>query len=253
MNTLITDDILLSALYCPLKGYLKFTGEKGTPSDYALFIDTRQREYLLSVQQWLQHRYTNGLHLRGATITKAELQHGADLILDARIETLRFSLRLHGLLKLPGISPLGPFYYVPLLFHEGQCIHTTQKQIVALWSLALGEVQGKLPERGMIVYGPTQKRVRVSLTTQFQATAGFLHELQQLPSRTAPPKLALNEYCQICEFRQRCTEQARQAKVRLRSTPKRHRRRTSQLRGRATNVTDNRCWTWNGNSSRSSG
>jgi predicted RecB family nuclease len=211
MNTLITEDILLSSFCCPLKGYLKFVGVKGTPSDYELFIDAAQREYILNAQRSLQQRYTNGLHLQGATIAKAELQHGVDLILDARIENPLFSLRLHGLLKVPGTSPLGPFYYVPILFHEGQCIHATQKQLLALWSLALGEVQRKLPERGTIVYGSTQKLVRVSLTAHLQTMSGFLHELEQLPTRTTPPKLVLNEHCQICEFRQRCAEQAMQA------------------------------------------
>jgi hypothetical protein len=49
MNSLITEDILLSSLHCSLKGYLKFSGEKGTLSDYELFIDTVQREVLSQV------------------------------------------------------------------------------------------------------------------------------------------------------------------------------------------------------------
>src|SRR5262249_28039974 len=49
---------------------------------------------------------------------------------------------------------------------------------------------------------------RVRLNADLRKSERLLREIKEMVSVEAPPRLFLNRHCQICEFRQRCHEQA---------------------------------------------
>lgn len=49
---------------------------------------------------------------------------------------------------------------------------------------------------------------RVRLNADLRKTERLLRDMKDMSGAESPPKLILTNHCQICEFRQRCHEQA---------------------------------------------
>ena len=84
-------------------------------------------------------------------------------ILDVTIEFGELSLCCDALKRVEGDSRLGGFHYAPLMVYEGGKIRPEHKRGLEVFSLALGEVQGKCPDFGFIVHGEEPKLHRVRL------------------------------------------------------------------------------------------
>ena len=93
-----------------------------------------------------------------------------------------------------------------MLFHEGQKVRKEQRLLLEVYGLLLSRLQGNAGQRNRLARQGVQGH---------EGTAGrglrkaerLLRELQYL--RVAvPPRLLLNDHCQVCEFRKRCHEQA---------------------------------------------
>src|SRR5262249_1800336 len=66
----------------------------------------------------------------------------------------------------------------------------------------------RTPDHGIIWHGRECKATRVRLNRDVRKTDRLLRELKELAGSGSPPKLLLNDHCQVCEFRQPCHQQA---------------------------------------------
>jgi predicted RecB family nuclease len=144
---------------------------------------------------------------RNVPLTVPVLKRGPLFVLDAVLEDEIVSLLFDGLKRVDGPSKLGDFHYFPVLFHEGQAIRKEQKRLLEVYGLFLSQVQGKTPAWGVIWHGKECKATKVRLSIEPRTTQQILRDLQQLLAGE-PPRLLLNDHCQVCEFRRRCHEQA---------------------------------------------
>src|SRR5262249_26779612 len=108
--------------------------------------------------------------------------------------------------KVDGPSKLGDFHYIPMLFYEGRKIGKEQRLLLELYGLLLSQVQGRLPTYGVVCQGAECKATRVRLNPDVRRSERLLREVKEMAG--SPPRLALNNHCQVCEFRQRCHDQA---------------------------------------------
>jgi predicted RecB family nuclease len=197
MGTKITKDILESHLRCKYKAHLKLAGEKGNRSDYEALLGGFREEVRLRAIEKILAKLGGSDVERNVSLTAATLASGPSFVLDATLEDDVLSLTFDGLKKVEGASKLGDFHYVPVLFHEGRKIAKEQRHLLEVYGLLLSLVQGRMPANGIVWHGPECKATRVSLGPDVRKADQLLRELKEMPNSASPPKLILNDHCQV--------------------------------------------------------
>ena len=146
--------------------------------------------------------------VRDELISTTVLKRRAAVILDGDLDDDTFSLHFDGLERLDGGSDLGDFHYAPVLYCEAETLGSKQRQLLAIYGHALGEIQGVQPSRGIIIYGHGARVTTVDLTPGIRRTARLLDEIKATGRSEVASRLTLNEHCPACEFRERCRTQA---------------------------------------------
>ena len=208
----ITNEILEGYLSCKTKGHLKLVGETGTKSDYEVMTEAASRASRELSLARLVARYGGGNAYRGTAITAAMLKQGARLLADAILEDDGMSIRFDGLKRADEASKLGGHHYVPVLHNHGDKVSRQQKLLLAVLGLALGRVQGLRPATGLVARGPEGRLGKVRLDASlYRLAEQVLDEVKRLQAGGDLPQLTLNKHCHLCEFRQRCRMQAKEA------------------------------------------
>jgi len=206
--TKITREVLEAYLNCKTKAYLKLGGQQGIVSDYeALLAANRQAVRQQAIGKILA-RNPEGEVARDIILTAAALGEGACYVLNAILGDDLLSLCFDGLKRVDGPSKLGDFHYVPMLFHEGRKVGKEQKLLLEVYGLLLFQIQGRVPANGLVWHGRECKLTRIRLNPAMRKAEALLRELKEMGSAESPPKLILNDHCQVCEFRQRCHKRA---------------------------------------------
>jgi predicted RecB family nuclease len=208
MAAKITHDIIESYLSCKYKGHLKLAGQQGKKADYELL--------LAESREAVKHQATDKLLVRDAKetverdliLTPDVLKRGATFLLNVTLEDEHVSLTFDGLKRVPGPSKLGDFHYVPVLFVAGRKLRKQQRALLDVCGLLLCRLQGRAPRSAVIWYGQECRVARVQLKADLCKAERLLTELRLMQGMEAPPRLVLNEHCALCEFRQRCYQQA---------------------------------------------
>jgi predicted RecB family nuclease len=208
MGGKITREVLESYLHCKTKAHLKLAGQQGTVSDYEVLLLARRQEVRQQAVAKILAKYPEAEVARGIPLTLAALQSGPPFALDAILEDDLVSLRFDGLKRVDGPSKLGDLHYIPMLFHEGRRVGKEQRLLLELYGLLLSEVQGRLPAQGVVWSGRDCKSTRVRLGSDLRRAERLLIEVRDLAALGLPPRLILNDHCQVCEFRQPCYAQA---------------------------------------------
>ena len=200
----ITREILESYLNCKLKGHLKLKGDRGTKSDYETLMAEVRVEQAKRASEKLVARQKEGEVLRGIEVSIPVLKRGIPLILDADVKDDILSVKIDGLRRVDGPSRLGGFYYVPILFVEGEKIRREQRRLLEMCGLMIGDIQGKQPAYGIVVRGKGLTTGKIQFKAGSRSARRDIDEVKKLGDAASPPKLILNDHCQVCEFKQKC-------------------------------------------------
>jgi predicted RecB family nuclease len=208
MATKITSDVLESYLHCKFKGYLKLAGQQGTKCDFEAMLADLRAEVRLQAIDAIIARHSADHVTRNILLTTAGLKRGPQYILDGILEDGVLALHFDGLKRVEGESKLGNFHYLPVLFHGGWQVKKEQKLLLEVYGMILSALQGRAPAYGIIWHGRECKERKVKLNPDHRKAEQVLRGLKDLPTAGSAPRLLLNEHCPLCEFRQRCHEQA---------------------------------------------
>ena len=208
MATKITSDVLESYLHCKFKGYLKLAGQQGTKCDFEAMLTELRAEVRLKAIDTIIARHPGDQVARNIPLTTAGLKRGPQYILDGTLEDDALALHFDGLKRVEGESKLGDFHYLPVLFHEGRQVKKEQKLLLEVYGMILSGLQGRAPAYGVIWHGRECKATRVKLNPDHRKAEQVLRGLKDMATSGLPPRLLLNDHCPVCEFRQRCHEQA---------------------------------------------
>ena len=204
----ITREILESFLACKTKAYLKLHGQRGIKPDFEELSTEMRAELRERASKNLVSRLKPEDVLRGVKTSEAVLGNGAAIILDVTIEFGDLSIFCDALKRVTGVSRLGAFHYVPVLVYDGKRIRPEHKGMLEIFRLALGAIQGRCPDFGFIVHGEELKPQRVRLSPGLGVAKRILEELKLLRGNGEPPRLTLNDHCQVCEFSEDCRSKA---------------------------------------------
>jgi predicted RecB family nuclease len=207
MASKITSDVLEGYLNCRYRGHLKLAGERGTRSDYEALLAEQRADVRLRATEKILARHKEHEVARNVPLTAAALKPGPAFVLDAALGDDAVSLHVDGLKRVDGASKLGDFHYVPVLFHEAEQVRKEQRLLPEVYAVLLSRLQGRTPGCGVVWHGRSCRATRVRLGTDPRKAEKVLRDLQQMRGGD-PPRLLLNDHCQVCEFRQRCRTQA---------------------------------------------
>jgi predicted RecB family nuclease len=203
----ITREVVEAFLPCRTRGFLRLSGQRGVPSDYeALLVEARERTRQVGLHRILPCPAPSDVAC-DVLLDLPLLRQGPSLIVDATLEDDVFSVRLDGLKRVEGVSALGGFHYVPVLFHGEREVRREQRLLLEVQGHLLGLLQGRAPGHAVVWRGREARGTKVRLGTAPRTTEQVLRSLQEL-ANAQPPRLVLNDHCQHCEFRQRCRQQA---------------------------------------------
>jgi predicted RecB family nuclease len=203
----ITADVLEAFLHCRYKGHLKQAGQMGTPCGYEVLADEQRATVRQRAIEQITARQADVEVLSAVPLTAPTLKQGMAFVLEATLEDNAFSLRFDGLKRVDGPSKLGDYHYVPVLFHGGESVRKEQRLFLDVCGLLLSRIQGRTPGHGIVWHGRECRAMKVRLSPDPRKAELLLRDLQQ-PREAGPPRLVLNDHCQVCEFRRRCHDQA---------------------------------------------
>jgi predicted RecB family nuclease len=195
----ITGTLVESFLQCKYKAALKLAGEVGQRSAFELFEHERREAALARFLD------TPGARaVQDVSLTQAVLARGIELIVRSRLDVDGVSLQFDALRRTCGSSSLGEFHYEPVLVLAREKVAAEDKLLLGVQSLLLEGMQGRRSLSGRIIHGRDGKMSRVSLPVD--GAESVMAGIRRLES--APPKMVLNDHCQVCEFQVRCLAQA---------------------------------------------
>jgi predicted RecB family nuclease len=208
MAARITTDVLESYVLCKYKGYLRLMDQQGTKSEYETLLAARRAETKRIVIDKIRAQTQNNQVKSNTVLSTSILQQGPLFLLDVAAEDDLISVSFDGLKKVAGVSKLGQFHYIPMLFHQGLLSHRQLGLLLELHALLLSPYQSMVPSTGIIWHRRDCKATTVRINPDLRKAKRTLLELKRLCTTDTPPKLILNDHCSVCEFRQRCHEQA---------------------------------------------
>ena len=208
MGTRITSDVVESFLNCKVKAFFKLNGHQGTRSDYEEFLLQNRRVVRQQAISRLVATTSKDEITTDVPLTVSSLRAGRSYVLDPILDHDPWFLRFDGLKKVEGSSGLGDFHYVPMLFHEAPSVGKAQRLLLELYGWLLTPIQSRQPAYGVVWHGQECRETRVRLNPDTRRCERAWQDLIAMTSPTAPPSLILKDHCQICEFRQRCHDQA---------------------------------------------
>ena len=204
----ITDDIINALQHCRLKAYFQLHGEAGAPCGYEkLLIEQRANVQRKAIEK-IRREHGETEMATDLNLSVANLRKGAPFILGARLDDDRHAVLFDGLRKTDGPSMLGDFRYEPVIFCAARRVRATDRQELAAHAILLARVQGALPGAGVVYLGPDSARTGIRFGPTLTVAENLLRDAERLQRAEAPPKLLLNDHCRICEFRDRCRDQA---------------------------------------------
>ena len=203
MATKITNLVIEAYLKCRYKGHLRMMGELGEPSEYELLLKKRRDVIHTAATAKLIGLHGENEVPTGLQLTAAVLRQAKPLLLDVTMENEEETVHFDALLRVAGPSQLGDFHYIPVLFHESERPSRELQSLLGLYGLILGAIQGKEPNRGILIHGRKIEVRSINLEKVGKHVRRLMRELREIQTGSAPG-LILNAHCQICEFCQRC-------------------------------------------------
>lgn len=207
-NGKLTLDVLRGYLSCPYLARLLLTGQQGVKSDYEIALAELEQAVRLKVTDGIRTQHSGQDLVTGVTLDRSILSNGPAFVLDAVLCSDSLSIRFDGLKKVKGVSQLGDFHYVPLMFCGTSRIHKSQRLLLEAMGLFLSRIQGIAPSTGIIYYGPHGSATTVRFTSGLRAAEEVVGKVMRIQQSEVVPKLLLNPHCPACEFRRQCQAQA---------------------------------------------
>ncbi len=208
MTKIITREIIDCYLNCKTKASLKLHGQTGQKTEYEIIASEDLMEVRNNIHAVISESSAEDVSY-GEKISLNILRKSHSLYLDAIIENEELSIMYDGLLRTDGASRIGDYHYIPILAQNSERTErTVNKKFLGIISLLLKDIQGRAPTTAIIIYA-NNKIKRIKLPAKSLEASKALNEIKSLRQSETCLKPTLNTHCQICEFNQRCYDQAK--------------------------------------------
>ena len=132
------------------------------------------------------------------------------LAIDVRWRTKALESCLQAVERIPSEGHGRPAQFIPYRFEFANKLAKEHKLLLAFDALLLSEALGRQVNLGKIVHGDSHAMLKVKIPTFASEVRKRIKQITALLAGNSPPDLVLNRHCGQCEFKTRCSMQARQ-------------------------------------------
>ena len=132
------------------------------------------------------------------------------LAIDVRWRTRDLESRLQAVERIPSEGHGRPAQFIPYRFEFANKLAKEHKLLLAFDALLLSEVLGREVNLGKIVHGDSHVTLKVKISALASEVRKRIKEITAFLAGNSPPDLVLNRHCGQCEFKTRCSTQARE-------------------------------------------
>ena len=204
----ISNEIFDAFLTCSYKSFLLTSGLKGEKSDYLELILGLDLKYRVAALNRLAITAGKGLAVKIPKCQLQELRAGDETFFNVCVTVEGLNSQIDAVKRAEGLSQLGAFHYIPMLFCRDVRIRKIQKLWLAYRALVIGQAQGRMPDHGVIIYGPEFRKSRISLTSHVETITRHIDSLFQQIDGKVKAALFLNRNCNTCQFKKHCRKEA---------------------------------------------
>ncbi len=204
MQPSLSEKTVASYLLCKTKAGLTLSGEKGNKCEYETLLE----ETSYRIRQRFLASFAGEAICSNALLTRDVLKSGPLIITNSTIRDESSTFDVDLLLRRPGNSSLGSFYYAPMLVHGGYSKPPNARQILGVTAAMLATLEPKSPKIGLIINAASSESPKsIPLSCKPQELRKILRGLEAVREQT--PKVQINKHCDVCEFRARCASVAK--------------------------------------------
>jgi len=207
----ISHEIFDAFLICTYKSFLLTSGLKGEKSDYIELISRLDNKYRVTASNKLGMAVGNGLAANISKCQFQELHAGDEIFFNVCVIVERLNSQIDAVKRVEGFSQLGAFHYIPVIFCRNVRIGKIQKLSLAYRALVLGQAQGRIPDKGVIIYGPKFRQTKIGIKSHVETITRYIDSLSQQNDGKVKSALFLNRNCNTCQFNKHCRKDAEEA------------------------------------------
>lgn len=196
----ITNEILLSFIYCPYKAYRKCKSESGEISDYEKLSSELKHSQKLLFSETL----SSAKNLIRTQAVGDNFTYNKGTILDSKFSNSNAEI------TPDGIEFIGKNKAIPILLTPFEKITKTDKLFVALQASYLQNEFSFQIENCKIIFGKNAKQTKFRLSSFSKAIRKNIIELNKILLQSHPPTFYRNNHCHVCEFHNSCLEKLKE-------------------------------------------
>ena len=197
-------------LQCPTKCWLRSRTEPTSGNVYAEWARAENETYF---QDGLKHLLVTLPESNRATappIPKNLKDVPWCLAVNARWTTSAIESRLQAVERIPSEDHGRPAEFIPYRFEFANKLAKEHKLLLAFDAFLLSEVLGCEVNLGKIVDGDSYATLKVKVPAFASEIRKGIKAITALLAGNSPPNLVLNRHCGQCEFKTRCSTQAKE-------------------------------------------
>jgi predicted RecB family nuclease len=207
---IISSQLFEAYLECSTKCWLRSRAEPATENSYAEWARPQNETY----SEYGVKRLFATVPESDRTIAPPTPKNPKDvtwrLAIDVRWRTRDLESRLQAVERIPSEGHRRPAQFIPYRFEFANKLTKEHKLLLALDALLLSEAIGREVTLGKIVHGDSHATLKVKTLAFASEVRKRIKEITALLAGNSPPELVLNRHCGLCEFKTRCSTQARE-------------------------------------------
>jgi predicted RecB family nuclease len=207
---IVSSQLFEAYLECSTKCWLRSRAEPATGSLYAEWARPQNETYL---EYGLKRSFATvpeGDRATAPPIPKNPKDVTWCLAIDVRWRTRDLESRLQAVERIPSEGHGRPAQFIPYRFEFANKLVKEHKLLLAFDALLLSEALGREVDLGKIVHGDSHGTLKVKTPVFASELRKRIKEITALLAGNSPPDLVLNRHCDQCEFKTRCSTQARE-------------------------------------------
>ena len=207
---IVSSQLFEDYIECATKCWLRSRAEPAAGNVYAEWARAQNEAYRQDALKRLSTVLPEGDRVIGPSISKSSKDATWRIAIDVRLRTNELKSRLHAIERTASAGRGSTNQLIPYRFEFTNKLSRQHKLLVTFDSLALSETVGWAVTLGKVMHGDSRATLKVKISAFASDVRKRIKEITALLAGNSPPSLVLNRHCGQCEFKARCSTQARE-------------------------------------------
>ena len=207
---IVSSQLFEAYLECSTKCWLRSRAEPATGNVYTEWARPQNETYFEYGLKRLFATIPESGRATAPPIPKNPKDVTWCLAIDVRWRTNELESCLQAVERIPSEGHGRPAQFIPYRFEFANKLTREHKLLLAFDALLLSEALGREVTLGKIVHGDSHATLKVKTPAFASEVRKRIKEITALLAGNSPPDLVLNRHCGQCEFKTRCSTQARE-------------------------------------------